>query len=184
MRYPVATLAFEKVLLATAFSNAAMVQSWGLVAAVGASHAPFYLLPLLCGLFHLLACPLITSFSVRGVKASPGLLLEQAACHMNSSIDMIGLRFRWESSPFTFELLLHGYCCTRDVQRQAAPLRQSTLLAVIIFGVACIAVPERTLYNGVFTCKLCVEILHCDSFSAPETFCNYLTSSTKCKACI
>lgn len=74
MRYPVATLAFEKVLLATAFSDASMVQAWGLVAAVGASHAPFYLLPVLCGLFHLLARPLITSFSVRGVKPSPGTL--------------------------------------------------------------------------------------------------------------
>ena len=49
-----------------------MVQSWGLIAAVGASHAPFYLLPVLCGLFYLLVLPLTTSFPVRGVKASAG----------------------------------------------------------------------------------------------------------------
>lgn len=72
MRYPVVVLAMEKLLLGVTFSLAGMVQSWGLIAAVGASHAPFYLTPLLCGLYYLLELPLLTSFHVRGAKASPG----------------------------------------------------------------------------------------------------------------
>ena len=70
LQYPVVVLAFEKLLLATAFTVAAMVQSWGLIAAVGASVAPFYLVPILCGLYYLLALPLTTSFHVRGAKDS------------------------------------------------------------------------------------------------------------------
>lgn len=63
-------LAFEKLLLATAFTIAATMQSWGLVAAVGASHASFYLLGDLCILYHLLALPLNTSFHVKGTQES------------------------------------------------------------------------------------------------------------------
>lgn len=70
LRYPVVVLALEKLVLATTFSTAATVQAWGLTAAVGAAVAPFYLTPLLCIMFHMLACPLATSFHVRGAKGS------------------------------------------------------------------------------------------------------------------
>lgn len=70
LQYPVVVLAFEKMLISTAFTVATMVTAWGLLAALGASHAPFYLAPALCGLYVLLARPLSTSFSVRGLKES------------------------------------------------------------------------------------------------------------------
>lgn len=70
MQYPVVVLAFEKMLFATSFAIGGMVQSWGLIAAVGASQAPFYLVPVLCALYHLLAQPLMTSFHVRGAKGT------------------------------------------------------------------------------------------------------------------
>lgn len=70
LQYPVVVLAFEKMLLTTAFTVSAMVTAWGFLAALGASHAPFYLAPALCGLYGLLARPLTTSFSVRGLKDS------------------------------------------------------------------------------------------------------------------
>ena len=72
VRFPVVVLAMEKLLLGVTFSLAGMVQSWGLIAAVGASHAPFYLAPMLCGLYYLLELPLLTSFHVRGARASTG----------------------------------------------------------------------------------------------------------------
>lgn len=72
MQYPVVTSAFERVLLATAFSNAAMILSWGLIAAVGASHAAFYLLPMLGILHYLLVLPMATSFHSMGIRGFPG----------------------------------------------------------------------------------------------------------------
>ena len=72
MRFPVVVLAMEKLLLGVTFSLAGMVQSWGLIAAVGASRAPFYLAPLLCGLYYLLELPLLTSFHIKGARASTG----------------------------------------------------------------------------------------------------------------
>ena len=49
LQYPVVALAFERLLLCGSLPVAAMALSWGLVAAVGAGQAPFYLAVLLSG---------------------------------------------------------------------------------------------------------------------------------------
>ena len=62
MQYPVVVLAFEKLLLGASVPVAATLQAWGLVSAVGASVAPFYLAVVLCGLYYLCALPVQSSF--------------------------------------------------------------------------------------------------------------------------
>lgn len=62
MQYPVACLAFEKLLLGGCLPIAAMMQTWGLVAATGADSAPFYQALILGGLYYLFALPLPSSF--------------------------------------------------------------------------------------------------------------------------
>ena len=49
LQYPVVALAFERLLLCGSLPVAATALSWGLVAAVGAGQAPFYLAVLLSG---------------------------------------------------------------------------------------------------------------------------------------
>ena len=49
LQYPVVSMAFEKLLVAAAVPVGAMVLSWGCLAAVGPSQAPFYQAALLAG---------------------------------------------------------------------------------------------------------------------------------------
>ena len=65
-QYPLAILAMERLLISSSFFVAAALQSWGLSGLVGPALMPFYQLPLLAGLFHLLLLPLAPS-----VQAAP-----------------------------------------------------------------------------------------------------------------
>lgn len=62
VQYPVVVLAFEKLVLGCCLPVAAVLDTYGLVSAVGATAAPFYLAPVLCVLYYLCALPLPSSF--------------------------------------------------------------------------------------------------------------------------
>lgn len=49
LQYPVVCLAFERLLFAATPPVAAMILTWGTLAAVGPAHAPFYQAVLLSG---------------------------------------------------------------------------------------------------------------------------------------
>jgi hypothetical protein len=63
MQYPVACLAFEKLLLVGCLPVAATLQTWGIIAATGADTAPYYQALILAGLYYLFGLPLPSSFN-------------------------------------------------------------------------------------------------------------------------
>ena len=62
LQYPSLALAFEQLVLAVSMPLGAAIQTWGVVAAVGASPAAFYLAALLAAMYFTLAVPLQSSF--------------------------------------------------------------------------------------------------------------------------
>lgn len=62
LQYPPVALSFERLLLAAALPLGAAVQTWGVVAAVGASAAAYYLAVLLALMYYALMLPLPSSF--------------------------------------------------------------------------------------------------------------------------
>ncbi|KAK9785342.1 hypothetical protein WJX73_005937 [Symbiochloris irregularis] len=73
LQYPVAIIAAEKLLLSCCLPVGGIMMSWGLVAALGASTAPFYAAAWLCSLYMLLGRPLSSSFmSQRSSNHSSG----------------------------------------------------------------------------------------------------------------
>lgn len=62
LQYPSLALAFEQLVLAVSMPLGAAIQTWGVVAAVGASPAAFYLGALLAAMYFALAVPLQSSF--------------------------------------------------------------------------------------------------------------------------
>lgn len=62
MEYPPVALAFERLLLSATLPLGAAVQTWGVVSAVGASAAAYYLAALLALMYYALVLPLPSSF--------------------------------------------------------------------------------------------------------------------------
>jgi hypothetical protein len=83
VQYPQVALVFEKVLLVSCLPLAASMQTWGVVAAVGASHAAYYLAIILCVLYYLFGLPLPSSFhkkaNERAIGVRPAMLLHSLA---------------------------------------------------------------------------------------------------------
>lgn len=72
MQYPVAVMAFEKLLLACCLPVAGIVQTWGIIAAVGIMEAPYYAAAILCMQYYLFCLPLPSSFLAKDQKTSLG----------------------------------------------------------------------------------------------------------------
>eukprot|EP00884_Botryococcus_braunii_P004652 jgi/Botrbrau1/14188/Bobra.182_3s0121.1 len=72
MQYPVACLAFEKLLLVGCLPVAAIMQTWGVIAATGADTAPYYQALILAGLYYLFGLPLASSFHAASNPSRPG----------------------------------------------------------------------------------------------------------------
>lgn len=84
LQYPTIAVAFERLLLAVALPLGAAVQTWGVVAAVGASAAAYYLAVLLGLMYYALVLPQPSSFfkpqAGHGIGESP-FGLSQLRCH-------------------------------------------------------------------------------------------------------
>lgn len=76
-------LAFERVLIGCALPLGSAIQTWGVVAAVGASHAAFYLASLLGVMYFALAMPLPSSFRKADVAASAIGTLPKPPAHLH-----------------------------------------------------------------------------------------------------
>lgn len=74
LQYPAVVLAFEKMVIGGCFPVGLTVLTWGIVAGVGMSAAPFYMSGLGCVLYHLFARPLPSSFqSINPTKNNNGM---------------------------------------------------------------------------------------------------------------
>ena len=62
LQYPPVALALERLLLSATLPLGAAVQTWGVVSAVGASAAAYYLAVLLALMYYALVLPLPSSF--------------------------------------------------------------------------------------------------------------------------
>lgn len=62
LEYPPVALAFERLLLSATLPVGAAVQTWGIMSAVGASAAAYYLAVLLALMYYALVLPLPSSF--------------------------------------------------------------------------------------------------------------------------
>jgi len=62
-QYPVVACALEQLVLQAALPISAAVQASGIIAAVGAPSAPFYLMVVLCAMYRMFCLPLTSSFS-------------------------------------------------------------------------------------------------------------------------
>ena len=62
LQYPSVALALERLLLSATLPLGAAVQTWGVVSAVGASAAAYYLAVLLALMYYALVLPLPSSF--------------------------------------------------------------------------------------------------------------------------
>eukprot|EP00271_Cylindrocystis_brebissonii_P003782 TRINITY_DN15034_c0_g1_i1.p1 TRINITY_DN15034_c0_g1~~TRINITY_DN15034_c0_g1_i1.p1 ORF type:complete len:1089 (-),score=216.57 TRINITY_DN15034_c0_g1_i1:498-3764(-) len=101
LEQPAVVLALERILFACCPLTAAVVQTWGVIAAVGIANSPFYLMPILFTLYWMFALPLPSSFRSKGVGG--GGDLETVTGPLEACIHSLVLLFL----PLTFHFAIH-----------------------------------------------------------------------------
>eukprot|EP00850_Spirogloea_muscicola_P017425 SM000149S01360 [mRNA] locus=s149:280764:287589:- [translate_table: standard] len=72
LEQPAVVLALERLLFACCPLVAAAIQTWGVIAAAGVAAAPFYLMPILFGLYWLFSLPRPSSFRAKAERGHGG----------------------------------------------------------------------------------------------------------------
>lgn len=78
LEHPHVVLALERVLFAALPFTASTIQTWGVVTAVGMTHAPYYYMVFLFELYWLFALPLPSSFRAKSERSYGGQFSEEA----------------------------------------------------------------------------------------------------------